>query len=89
MVPSITSEPYSIEISLELPSLAMVIFATPGRATELGLGRAEGRTAPPAGSRGERRSETKAPGVRGVAGVRLTRTRPVDSVLGSIINLQK
>jgi hypothetical protein len=34
MVPSITPDPYSIEISLELPSLAMVIFATPGRATE-------------------------------------------------------
>jgi hypothetical protein len=28
-------DPYSIEISLELPSLEMVIFATPGRATEL------------------------------------------------------
>ena len=35
MVPTITLDPYSIEKSPVLMSLAMVNFATPGRLTEL------------------------------------------------------
>ena len=37
MVPTITLDPYSIEISSELTSLAMVISAPPERPTELVL----------------------------------------------------
>ena len=42
MVPTITLDPYSIEKSLILASLAMVNFRLPGRLTELGLGWRDG-----------------------------------------------